>query len=231
MKRQILNLSIFALTISSMVGCGGNSNVNNENLSKGQISQVLIKQLGAQDTNTTSNNQVPNAIANGGIGFIEVNASDNVQFTSIGSNDSDGNITAQVWIDMDFNILSTNGDFNRTFYTEGVYEKTLYVVDDKNATDFDRVCVLVGVSQNDIPLIAKAGFDQNVSIDQNVSLSGRAVCQDNNLTYEWSENGEVLDTNATFVKSDFSVGTHALEFKVFDQNNNYAYDDIIITVN
>ncbi|MCH9813775.1 MAG: PKD domain-containing protein [Epsilonproteobacteria bacterium] len=226
-----LKYSLLALGAATLIGCGGSSTSTTSdttiNTAQTAVKTPTPSQLGL----TVLGNSAPTAVANQGIGTLEVNTSTNVQFTGSDSNDSDGNITAYLWTDMDNNILSTEADFNRTFYIPGIYEKTLTVMDDQNATAFQRLCLLVGIDQTEIPLIAKAGLDQNVTEDDNVTLSGRAVCRDTNLTYAWVEDGNVTDTNKTFTKSDFSIGTHVLEFRVYDENQNYAWDSLTLTVN
>ncbi len=181
------------------------------------------------NTPAVNKNISPISIINDGNGYININNCETVQFTGENSYDEDGNITAYSWTDMDNNILETQMSFDRQFCTNGIYEKTLVVTDDDNATGISRVCILVGIDKEDIPLMANAGIDQSITEGESISLSGRAICRTENLSYKWMDGDVVISTDSNFTKSDFSIGTHVLTFSVFDEDE-YAHQDVTVSI-
>jgi hypothetical protein len=243
---DVLKSSILLLGISLFVGCGETSGndccdkvtaiqpfstqIVNPSIGKDINKTQKIKELGEFEEEKPTNIP-PRAIANGDIGLIKITKCGKVSFVGSDSNDSDGNITSYTWIDSEYNVLSNNANFERRFYSKGIYEKTLIVVDDKNATGLARVCVLVNMDEDDIPLIAIAGKDQNIVEDDSITLEGHAKCRASQLSYKWIEDGNVISDQAVLTKSDFSIGTHILTLEITDENYNYSHSDLTLTVN
>ena len=185
------------------------------------------------DTETPPHeNQPPVAIAhaNEGTAFINVHVGDPVFFTSEGSNDPDGKIEKYIWTDMDDNVLSTDANFTRTFCVPAIYEKTLTVIDDKNASSHARVCILADITRADIALIAHAGPDIVTDAGTPVTIEGRAICKTGDFSYAWYENGELLSENATLYRL-FNPGRHEVTLKITDNATGmYALDRVVVTV-
>ncbi len=256
---KIFKYYVLALSTSIFVGCGSdgccggsspdykgtikplNDTTNDINITdnkKDIIPQIPVIKTPIKDTpitpkglvNDTNIPPVAIAIVNNKHDYITIHRCQNIQFNGDQSYDEDGNITSYVWTDAENKVLSQDINFSREFCTYGVYEKTLTVTDDKNTTGIDRVCILVDIDKEDIELIAYAGEDKTIALDTNITLSGRAICTDANLTYEWSKDGNVITDNNSFTKSDFTIGSHVLTFSVTDLNDNYSHDSVTITV-
>jgi len=84
--------------------------------------------------------------------------------------------------------------------------------------------------QNLAPLI-NAGPDQNYTINESIILSITASDTDGSIqSYEWKEGNTVLSNNASFEKSDFSLGEHILTATVIDNNGSISKDTLLIKV-
>ena len=228
MKTSIFLTTLLSIAAFNLSGCGSNTNSTNlQPLGTTSNPNASITIFAVQtDANDTHQAPTVVATANNFATFTTTTINTPVNFDANVSN-TDANITSYTWTDMDGNVLSQDKNFTRTFYENGIYEKTLTVLDDKNATSFDRVCVLVGITQTDIPLIATAGLDVTTQADKNVTLTGRVICKDGNYTYNWSEDGTTLANSATFTKA-YAEGTHNVLLKVTDENNNSAWDAVQI---
>ncbi len=153
-----------------------------------------------------------------------------VLFSAEGSKDVDGNITQYIWTNLDNKIVSNDINFTEKFCDSGFFEKTLTVVDNEGAYDQDRVCVLICMSEEDVPLTANAGPDIVVQGDANVTLSGHVVCKPGDYSYEWKEGDDVLSTEAE-AKHQFTTGKHKVILTVTDnETGETACDKVIVTV-
>ncbi len=79
---------------------------------------------------------------------------------------------------------------------------------------------------------AKAGTDVSITAGESVTLNASASSDsDGDITsYEWKEGATVLSTNASFTKSDFTVGTHTISLKVTDNDGASATDTVVVVV-
>ncbi len=168
----------------------------------------------------------PDAVANDIDEFIEVKPCAVVNFSDVGSYDPDANLTYK-WTGLGDKIMSEESSFDHRFNHKGLYEATLTVTDEQNSTAFDRVCVLVGIDE--IPLLADAGVNQEISSAQNVTLSGRAVCRDDIASYEWKEGTKIISEESTFV-GKLPIGKHRLKLYIEDFAGNKACDRVVVTV-
>jgi hypothetical protein len=250
---QIISRAAIALFMTlGITGCGSNSH-ESRMLATNAVyeiaaSDTLIIHIedknGSNDTNGSvmpdnnateepgSQNESPIAVvhANGGQQYVSVHVGEPVFFTSEGSYDPDGTITRYIWTDMDDNVLSTDANFTRTFYSPAIYEKTLTVTDDKNASAYARVCILADITPTDIALIAHAGPDIFTTAGTPVSIEGRAICKSGDFSYAWYEVGSLLSSEAT-LHHIFGTGTHTLHFRVTDNATGmYAVDSVTIHV-
>ena len=173
----------------------------------------------------------PIAVANDSVGFIEIPPCSTVHFSSDGSTDPDGNdenLTFK-WTGIHSCTMSDESSFDHKFGKKGLYETTLTVTDEQNLTAIDRICVLVGINESEIPLIADAGVDQEIGSDQNVTLSGRAVCRDDVASFQWREGHTVVSNESTF-SSDLPLGQHILNLIIEDFAGKKAYDSVVVTI-
>ena len=249
MQRRPLFISLLSLTAILTIGCNDAKStralVDTKALYQVSASDTLIIHIeddgqngeGSEDNNTQQNeaeesNQPPeaNVTANGHTDFVQVHVGEPVFFSSEGSHDPDGRIVKYIWTDMDENVLSTDENFTRTFYVPAIYEKTLTVIDDKNASAQRRVCILADITPADIALIAHAGPDVITNTNTHVVIEGRAVCKTGDFSYEWRE-GEVLLSESAILDHVFTEGEHMVTLKVTDNTTGkYALDSVKITV-
>ncbi len=241
-----IQISTLALSTFMLLGCEGGDTSSNQQLSPlGTTENARLvlkidnntqkqpqKAIETNSTNTTPTNTLPTAIAtaNGKSGYISTTIGEPVFFDSNNSSDVDGNITSFVWTDMDHNILSQDSNFTRTFYYSGIYEKTLNIADNEGGIAYDRLCILVDITKDDIPMIANAGPDIETTPDTNITLEGRVICQDGNYTYSWSENDKILANTKSFTKT-YEEGTHTIVLEIIDNQSGYTvWDTVDITV-
>jgi surface protein len=155
----------------------------------------------------------------------------NVTLNASASSDSDGTISSYSWAE-GATVLSTSSSFSKSDFSVGTHNITLTVTDDDGATSTDDVIVTVNAAANVIP-VANAGTDQTVTQGSTVTLDGSASSDSDGsiVSYQWMEGSTLLSNNASFTKSDFSVGTHTLSLTVTDNNNGVHTDTVTITVN
>jgi len=245
MKTSFISGTFISLCTVLMIGCGGNTTETlvTKSLLSTDNSQLIIhidpndaqyQQEVAQEEGeeTPHENQAPVAVVkgNGEQKYLDIHIGEPVFFDSSESSDPDGQITKYVWTDMDYNVLSTDVNFTRTFYKAGIYEKTLTIADDQGAISHDRICILADITAEQIPMIANAGPDMVVPENFRVTLAGRVICIEGDYSYEWKENNELLSQEATFQKM-FDAGIHEVMLKITDNETGHmAYDTITITV-
>jgi len=244
---KFLQKSVVSLGALLLLGCTGENN----SYSQQSITQLgtmenakLVLKIDAADqkqpqetvetnsTNTQPTNILPTAVAtaNGKVGFITTTTGETVYFDSNESTDIDGNIISYIWTDMDHNILSKDPNFKRAFYYSGIYEKTLSITDDKGGVARDRICILVDITKDEIPMMANAGPDIVTTPNTNITLEGRVICKDGNFSYSWSENDKVLANTKSFGKT-YEEGVHTVVLEIKDNQTGYkAWDTVDITV-
>ncbi|WP_223892521.1 PKD domain-containing protein, partial [Sulfurovum sp. TSL6] len=109
---------------------------------------------------------------------------------------------------------------------------TLTVTDDDGATATDSMNVTVtAVPPANIPPIADAGADQNVEVNQSITITGSGTDSDGNITaYEWKKGTTILATTASFSYTPDTVGTDTLTLTVTDDDGATATDSMNVTV-
>ncbi len=113
---------------------------------KGEVSERVVTITVLDQVNTTTPNTPP--VAKAQISESEIYVGEGVRFTSDGSYDSDGEIVAYEWRDMDGILLSTEASFSRGFPYAGSYKKILTVVDDRGGRSSASVDLLVKVKES-----------------------------------------------------------------------------------
>ncbi len=226
-KLFIKGYSLIFLTLSMsfallFIGCSG-QNVKNS------VSSVQPK---SSPTNEYIVPQIaPYAIANidNDTKIAKSTASKLIKFDAKKSYDPDGNNQAlsYKWINENSQIISTEKSFVHKYDKKGLYETTLIVTDAQNLTAIDKVCVLVDIDKNDIPLIVETGEDQIVNAYEKVNLTSRIACRDDKLKYEWRDGKNLLSTKANFTK-EFAEGRHTLVLTVEDFRGNRASSSVVV---
>ncbi len=181
---------------------------------------------------TVQANQAP--IANAGVDQTIADGNNdgivNVTLLGIGT-DSDGTIAQYVWSEN--NVVIGSGASLTFPVAVGSHTYVFKVIDNAGAETSDSVNVLI---TNNIAPVANAGVDQTIG-DGNgdgfelVTLNGtNSTDTDGTIdSYQWSETGSVLSTNATFSLL-LSVGTHTFTLKVKDNGGTETLDTVVITI-
>jgi len=244
-KVFVYGLSVCVVTLM-LVGCGaGSEGACCESPSKESLS---IVRKGLIDNNATKKIEkiqerpkkiaiikpippVAVAHANGQYKLIKVSNCESVTFDADSSYDPDGDSEklSYVWSDLDKKVVSNDSSFKKMFSNKGLYEMTLTVTDEQNLTDVDRVCVLSGISEMCMPLLADAGEDRVVKVGEKVTLKGRGICRDDIVKHTWKENGKVISTKDSF-DTTLSLGKHTLTLVIEDMEGNTATTTVVVSV-
>lgn len=243
MKKMLIGGTSVLLSTFLLVGCGAGACCEDgvEVLSDVQpkdtitiedTKSVIVEERG-DSKEFIVQNMAPNAIAhaNGSLEMIKISTCQSVHFDAGSSYDPDGNDQnlSYLWSNQNSHIISDESSFDYRYDNKGVYEMTLIAVDEDNLTAIDRVCVLVSMDEDELPLVAKAGGNLEVNLDEKVNLSGRGFCRDDILKYEWKEGDKVLSSDAGF-ETSFETGKHTLIFTIEDFEGNRAADSVVINV-
>jgi hypothetical protein len=165
------------------------------------------------------------------------------------SSDPDGKLVRYVWkkisgpnagtITTPFGTSPTTTITGLT--TAGTYQYQLNVVDDRVAVSRDTLTIIVsnGTSTVNVPPVAKAGNDANVTLPTNsVYLNGTASSdQDGTIsTYAWSKvsgpAATIVDpSGSTTAVNGLVEGTYVFKLKVTDNKGATSEDQVVIVVN
>lgn len=164
-----------------------------------------------------------------------VNTASSVTLDGSGSSDTDGGTLTYSWYfvvkPIGSNVtLSDATVATPTFVAdiEGTYTIALVVNDGSDNSAEDTIVV---TATTDLPPIANAGADQKVYLNENVAIDASASSDDGTIiSYEWKDGTIVLSTESSFVKSDFSVGTHTLTLTVTDDIGQSVFDSVDIII-
>jgi len=247
---------IFGYTLSvcmatfMLVGCSGSEgaccesavNATSNLIQKGIVENNATKKIEKKVENKVEKEKLktvtieaiaPIAVAhaNGQYKMIKVSTCKIVTFDADSSYDPDGDSEnlSYVWSDLDKKVVSTDSSFEKRFSKKGLYEMTLTVTDEQNLTDVDRVCILSGISEMCMPLLADAGEDRVVKAGKKVTLKGRGICRDDIVKYTWKENGKVISTKDSF-DTTLSLGEHTLTLIIEDMEGKTAKTTVVVTV-
>lgn len=238
MKNVFIKGTSALLSTFLLVGCGDGAccedrvRVLTDVQPKGDITVLVEKKNEPKEFIVP--NIVPKAIAhaNDSLEMIKISTCASVQYDAGSSYDPDGydQNLSYAWIDIDSNLMSNEKSFSRRYSKKGLYETTLMVKDEQNLTAIDRVCILVNIDEDDIPLIARVSGDLEVNADEKVSLFGRGVCRDDISKYEWRyDDGILLSSEANF-ESNFEIGKYTLILTIEDIEGNRATDSVVINI-
>ena len=101
--------------------------------------------------------KVIRAYANPKISYI--NVGDILHFNASKSYSDFGEIISYKWIDQENIVLSEKAIFDRTFWYEGIYVKTLNIIDDKNNSALNKNVIVVG-EPDDYLIFTQPDFEQ-----------------------------------------------------------------------
>ncbi len=107
-----------------------------------------------------------------------------------------------------------------------------YVVNDGTVNSAEANVTITVNSVNDAP-VANAGTDIVAKSGDSVTLDGSNSTDPDGtiVAWEWKEGSTVLAANSSFMKSDFTVGTHTLTLTITDDSGAIATDTVTVTIN
>lgn len=158
-----------------------------------------------------------------------------------GSATDDGSITAYAWTQTAGPSPTLTGQNTSTLQlsnlTEGVYQFTLTVTDDKGATGSDAVVVTVNpAAANQLPTV-NAGTDVTIYLPVNqVILTGKATDSDGTIaTILWEKQAGPAATLAnantlTLTASGLAQGSYVFRLTVTDNSGGTKFDDVNVQV-
>jgi len=143
--------------------------------------------------------------------------------------DNDGYIAGYSWRE-GTTILSTLQSFSKSDFSVGTHTIYFKVKDDDGAWSNEVSATLIVNSQsgqtNQPPTAVIDSIGPNPATEgQIVYFSGRGIDTDTGdyiTGYLWTENGIAFSNSSSFSKSDFSVGTHIIYFKVRDNSDMWS---------
>jgi hypothetical protein len=166
--------------------------------------------------------------------LFKIKACKTVDIDATGSYDPDSNgdhNLSYLWTDIDGKKVSDKPSFTRYYDHRHVDELTLRVTDEQNLTTIDRVCVLVGIDDSEIPLIARVDGKLDITSGKKTDLEARAVCKDSDeiKRYEWKEANTILSNKAT-LKRVFPTGNHVLTLTIEEITGDIVTSQVIVNV-
>jgi hypothetical protein len=190
------------------------------------------------------NNKPPTAIA--GPDQVITLPTDSISLDGSASNDSDGTISAWLWIKISgpasFTIVNTTvAKTVSKSLVAGTYKFELTVTDDKGASAKDTMQVIVNdPSQPNRPPVADAGIDQTITLPTNsITVDGSGSTDpDNNITnYQWTKisgpsSFNIGNANTVTTKVNNLVeGVYQFELKVTDAGGLFSKDTVQVAFN
>lgn len=169
---------------------------------------------------------VPNEAPDASIDNISPNpAKEGLIVTFAGSGTDDGTIDGYLWT-IDGWLASELTTFSLGNLTEGTYAVTFAVVDDEGewSTTETTDLVILAPTANQPPEATIDDIDPNPA-NEGATMTFQGSGEDEEGTivaYEWKIDGVVVNTNATFTRSDLNVGSHEVSFRVKDDDGDWS---------
>ena len=180
--------------------------------------------------------------ANGGNDQTIILPTNSVTLTGSG-NDADGTVSSYQWTKISGPASGTINNSNSssatvTNLTEGVYQFSISVTDDKGAVGQDTIELTVNAAPN-IPPTANAGNDETITLPANsITISGSGKDDDGNVvSFDWKAVSGPSGFNIANPSSAISSvkhlvkGVYEFELTVTDDKGAIGKDTVEITVN
>ena len=148
------------------------------------------------------------------------------------STDTDGTIASYQWLE-DGVELATGVTPSITGLALGPHTIELIVTDDDGATDIDALVVNVTAAPpTNIAPTAQAGPNQTIEEGMIVQLDGSASTDGDGtiVSYQWLEDGVELATGVTPSITGLSLGPHAIQLIVTDDDGATDIDSLAVNV-
>jgi len=153
----------------------------------------------------------------------------NINFNGHGSDD--GTILEWEWKSNKDGVLSNSEDFEISSLSIGTHTIYFKVKDDDNQwSDYDRETLIINsqYKQNEKPVAEIITINpDNSDYKESVYFHGLGTDSDGIvIEYKWRSSVDgVLSEESSFTKSDLSVGTHTIYFKVKDDQGEWSNED------
>ena len=143
--------------------------------------------------------------------------------------DPDGDELSYSWLDGRAE-LSTEKSFTTKALRPGSHNIVLEVTDGTATVRSKQLTITItaNTSPRIISLLPATGQDFTTGKRIEFSVSARDT-EDDPLTYQWSESGRVLSTQAAFSSSDLKEGTHQIQVSIYDSFT-YTNQTVIVEV-
>jgi len=226
-KNLLQGIYEFELTVADNKGAAGKDTV-----------KVTVNQAA-----TTTANKPP--VANAGADQNITLPNNNAKLTGSGS-DSDGQVVSFLWTKISGPAQGDLKNYSSAStplkgIVQGTYQFELTVTDNKGATAKDTVKIFVNTSKSNtiinIPPVANAGFDQNITLPaDSVQLSGNGTDEDGTVvSYEWTNisglGSTIVDKSSAATKvTGLAPGTYRFELIVTDDKGATGKDTVNVTV-
>lgn len=159
-----------------------------------------------------------------------------INFNGHGS-DSDGSITAWEWYVAETKVSSSE-DYSSSSYTLGTYN-VKYRVKDNGGTwssfASDTFTVSSDDELNNEPVVYLLSPKDSTTVFYGESIQFSGVGQDpdegDTISFSWTSNKDgAISTESQFYKSDLSINTHTITFRVTDNHGKYSEESITLNV-
>jgi len=208
---------------------GSNSNIIEENTVKNNNVGIYLSN---SDSNTIKINNILYNNANGV--FIASTSGGNTLYLNDFSDNADGNARDLGSNDWDYgsqgNYWDDYNDYDSN--SDGIGDSP-YVIDGE-AGNQDNYPLGDFLSPNQKPIAYIDSISPNPAIQgQTISFNGHGSDNDGSIVaWQWRLNGNVISSSEDFEKSDFSVGTYNIGFRVKDNEDKWSdYDYETFMVN
>jgi hypothetical protein len=143
--------------------------------------------------------------------------------------DADGDEITYSWMD-GRTELGTDKTFTTGGLKPGSHNIVLEVSDGTSTVKSKQVTIVINPNTPPriITLVPATGQDYTTGKKIDFSVSARDAEEDP-LTYQWSEAGRVLSTQAAFSSSDLKEGTHNIQLSIYD-GFSYTNQTIVVEV-
>ncbi len=219
---SLVFLTLLASFALLFIGCSGQNvknSLSNTQLKSEYVDKNIMKKIAPQAVASINNSSK----------ILKSKTSKLIKFDAKNSYDpdSDNSTLSYRWVNENLQTISTEKSFVHKYDKKGVYKTTLIVTDAQNLTSIDKVCVLVDMDRDDIPLMVEIQADKVVNANEEASLASRMLCRDDIVKYEWRDGENLLSTKASFTKK-FDAGKHKLVLTVEDFRGNKASDSVVV---
>jgi len=186
--------------------------------------------LSNSDNNIIKNNNILSNNANGV--FLASTSAENTFYLNDFSDNADGNARDLGSNDWDYNAQGNYwDDYNDYDINDDGKGDNPYIIDG-GAGNQDNYPLGDFLSPNQKPIAYIDSINPNPALQgQTISFNGHGSDDGSIVAWQWKLNGNTLSTSEDFEKSDFSIGTYSIGFRVQDNEDewsDYVYKTFIV---